>query len=322
MLIVSFLQIGDVHMLSMTSDGFWCDISDVMKRIRTIKSRNLNLFSSSDIRWSVLACTHIHTIDFTENSLVDTNTIKVLGSALRQCKQSNLRTVILDRCARVTDRQVNLLIDSGIPLLKRISVIQCDTGWPTILKAFENNIILNRVPSWFVGHWHCVHHDAMKDEVHTYYPDGTFSFSRDSQCSGYVPSLRAVCVGSNKVLDIKIRYYFLHLWMYSSSNTYPPVRVVKLDENDMRHVRSDIQKKYDDMKMKTKQNVMMMSAQVNTSRMRPSADVMLPINPKMIVPGANYSVGFWKRKIFSDSSNNATSMTPDLAVRFKNWVLN
>ena len=54
---------------------------------------------------------------------------------------------------------------------------------------------------------------------------------------------------------------------------------------------------------------MMMSAQINYGR-RPSQDVMLPLNPRMIVEGANYSIGFWKREKLPD--DKVTMMSREL----------
>ena len=103
-----------------------------------------------------------------------------------------LKTVILDGCSRVSDREVQTLISSAMSL-KRISVIQCTTGLSTIIKAWQKNIVLNRIPSWFVGSWHCVRHDSMKGEIHTYYPDGTFKFSRTDQSSGTYAMYYVLC---------------------------------------------------------------------------------------------------------------------------------
>ena len=291
-------------MISMTSDQFWQDISDYAKRISMLRVNHVDLSSHSDLRWSLLTCESIRTIDFSDNSLINFDTIQCLCAVLKQCKRSTLKTVILDRCSRVADREVQTLINSAIPL-RRISVIGCDTGLKTILCAYQNKITLNRLPSWYVGRWHCVRHKSMNGEVHTYYPDGTFEFSREEQSSGYVPSFRAVRFGSDKVLDIKVTYYFLHPWMYSSNNTYPTVRIVKLDENDMSNVSSDVLEKAE------KGKLMMMSAQINYGR-RPSQDVMLPLNPRMIVEGANYSIGFWKREKLSD--DEVTMMTRELFI--------
>ena len=282
-IIMSYLRLGDIHAISMTSDQFWQDISDYTMRISMLRVNHVDVSSQSHLRWSLLTCESIRTIDFSDNSLINFDTIQCLCAVLKECKRTTLETVILDRCSRVAEREVQTLINSGIPL-RRISVIGCDTGLKSILSAYQKKITLNRLPSWYVGRWHCVRHESMTGEVHTYYPDGTFEFSREEQSSGYVPSFRAVKFGSDKVLDVKVTYYFLHPWMYSSNNTYPTVRIVRLNDDDMSNVSSDVLEKAE------KGKIMMMSAQINYGR-RPSQDVMLPLNPRMIVEGANYE--YW-----------------------------
>ena len=127
--------------------------------------------------------------------------------------------------------------------------------------------------------------------------------------TGFVPSFRAVMFNSEKVLDIKITYYLLHPWMYTLNNTYPTVRIVKLDQTDLSNMSTEVLTKTEEGKL------MMMSAQVNYGR-QPSQDVMLPLNPRMVVPGANYSIGFWKREKLPE---NATSMmNSDLVERILN----
>ena len=56
-----------------------------------------------------------------------------------------------------------------------------------------------------------------------------------------MPSFRAVKFGSDKVLDVS-DVLFSHPWMYSSNNTYPTVRIVRLND-DTSNVSSDVLEK-------------------------------------------------------------------------------
>ena len=84
-IIMSYLRLGDIHMISMTSDQFWQDISDFTKRIFILDKSHVDVSSHSDLYWCMYACESIHTIDFSHNSLINQSTIlSLLGVSLIQ----------------------------------------------------------------------------------------------------------------------------------------------------------------------------------------------------------------------------------------------
>lgn len=187
----SYLKLTSLHRLSQASKHFRYIANLMMKNIDVLECRHIDLVPPcrSNIKSSILMCSSIRAIDFTESTLVDKEVIRTLVRACNQCRRSNLNTLILDKCQRVSDEEVCYMIKNfTASLIKRISVIGCETGMRSILSAREKKIVLNRIPGWEVGHWHCIDHEdkRMIGEIHTYFPDGTFDFSREQQSSGYV----------------------------------------------------------------------------------------------------------------------------------------
>ena len=61
-------------------------------------------------------------------------------------------------------------------------------------RALLPNCLLRRLPDWLCGHTHTPFGDGT-DEVHTYWPDGTFSYNREQQSEGFV--MRIDMLGSD-----------------------------------------------------------------------------------------------------------------------------
>ena len=76
--------------------------------------------------------------------------------------------------------------------LKSIDITFCqNTSYMSVVKLCEvithPNLLVRRLPDWLVGCF--VTPFGEGDEVHTYWADGTFSFSRGEQSTGFVESL-------------------------------------------------------------------------------------------------------------------------------------
>ena len=68
----------------------------------------------------------------------------------------------------------------------------------------RNNIVVRRQPTLLDGHYYCPWQVA---EVHTYYPDGSFSFSRQTESKGWIIELEDRVRGLRYFLDCRTRNY-------------------------------------------------------------------------------------------------------------------
>jgi hypothetical protein len=72
-------------------------------------------------------------------------------------------------------------------LLQEIDITFCRNttyaGTFVLRERLTNLQVLRRIPKWLEGQFHT---PFGEDEVHTYWPDGTFTFNRNSQSNGFV----------------------------------------------------------------------------------------------------------------------------------------
>lgn len=326
--ILSHLTLYELTPLACATSRLWKDLSDLTSSIRVLrKVPHINLWCAKELKWSVLACRRLMTIDFSDNSLVDDELVGRLEDALKRCGRTSLRRLIFDKCDRVTDRSIcKLLAPSSLRYhrVRDIGVVFCPAvGLKSMLDARRAKCTLRRIPSWFVGSWRCESHPGIPTgETHVYYPDGSFEFSRGEQSSGYCIAVNRVFGRGECVIDVKIRYHFLHLWMYSPERTYPTVRCVRLRNDELSLLPSGVllnapgedgidDKGDDDVddgrRIDVSDGRFMMSAQ---AMLRVRSDVMLPTRPGDIRPNAHYDVGFWRRL---NEPSQKTAITLDLA---------
>ena len=81
--------------------------------------------------------------------------------------------------------------------LREVDVTFCSNITYSAVIQFRTllpNCLLRRLPDWLCGHTHTPFGDGT-DEVHTYWPDGTFSYNREQQSEGFV--MRIDMLGSD-----------------------------------------------------------------------------------------------------------------------------
>ena len=93
--------------------------------------------------------------------------------------------------------------------------------------------LLRRLPQWMCGHTKTPFGENGRDEVHTYWPDGTFSYNRDHQSKGFV--IRVDILSSQDHVSEKLQFIDLNLqermppWFCSGFR--PSISLLRLEDN-------------------------------------------------------------------------------------------
>lgn len=121
---------------------------------------------------------------------------RILQLLAGNCKQLSFLNV--SKIATITDSGIEM-ISIGCQKLKEVDITFCSsttfrsvlilrgigTSQNSILIPSElRPILIRRLPIWLQGHFYCPW-----GEVHTYYPDGSFTFSRNGESKGWVSFL-------------------------------------------------------------------------------------------------------------------------------------
>lgn len=109
----------------------------------------------------------------------------------------NLKTLSMERSVNVTDRGLRRLANGGEARRQNftsliITFCRNTTYAETIYlrEHLPNLRLIRRQPDWLDGQFYTPFAaDGAPTEVHTYWPDGTFTFSRNSQSAGFVCDL-------------------------------------------------------------------------------------------------------------------------------------
>jgi hypothetical protein len=105
-----------------------------------------------------------------------------------------LKEVLLCGAEGVTDAGVAALL-AEVPCLACIDAVECaHVTHESVVAAGAagGHVLVRRLPAWFARPWRCVQHRNIPvGELHQYFPDGTFRFSRFDQNAGCVVSWRA-----------------------------------------------------------------------------------------------------------------------------------
>ena len=90
-----------------------------------------------------------------------------------------------------TDAGVAALL-ADVPLLSCVDAVSCEHVTHASVQLAAGRVLVRRLPPWFARAWRCVQHRHIPaGEVHRYYDDGTFSFTRGAQNAGWIASWRA-----------------------------------------------------------------------------------------------------------------------------------
>ena len=90
-----------------------------------------------------------------------------------------------------TDAGVAALL-ADVPLLSCVDAVSCEHVTHASVQLAAGRVRVRRLPPWFARAWRCVQHRHIPvGEVHRYYEDGSFSFTRVAQSAGWVTSWRA-----------------------------------------------------------------------------------------------------------------------------------
>jgi hypothetical protein len=148
------------------------------------------------------------------------NFLRLLGE---QDLLQNLQHISMVRSIKVTDQGLIYLSmgESRAKNLRSIDITYCRSttykGTFPLRERLVNLQVIRRQPEWLDGQFHTPFGGATDQddvEIHTYWPDGTFSFNRDTQSSGFVCELvewdipgtnTTTTKGSPKVSD-KLQY--------------------------------------------------------------------------------------------------------------------
>ena len=90
-----------------------------------------------------------------------------------------------------TDAGVVALL-ANVPRLRCIDAAGCEHVTHAAAQLAAGRVLVRRLPPWFARAWRCVQHRHIPEgEVHRYFDDGSFSFTRAAQSAGWVTSWRA-----------------------------------------------------------------------------------------------------------------------------------
>ena len=95
-------------------------------------------------------------------------------------------------------------------------------------------VLLRRLPAWAAQPWACVQHtNVPPGELHTYFPDGSFQFSRADQNRGDVHTFRPAA-GGGPHFELVVRYAFEDTHPLAAPHYRPGVCVLHTGEGEMR----------------------------------------------------------------------------------------
>lgn len=95
-----------------------------------------------------------------------------------------LESVDVSACPSVTNLGVYMLMQGRLRYsLRYIDLTFTSTDYSAVLQLYNvcPGIVVQRLPKWLNGHFQCPW-----NEVHTYYPDGAFVFTRSQESKGFV----------------------------------------------------------------------------------------------------------------------------------------